>query len=167
MDISMPGMDGVTATRRIGRSFPGVAVLMLSAYTDEDNVFRAVRAGAKGYLHENGSPEDIASAIRVVAGGGAIMSPEIAKRTFSVLREGDSAGEDSAPELTEREVQVIRAVARGMSNRQIAVSLRISERTVRNHAANIYKKLRIHDHTQAVLHAVRRGMIDPYSLSDV
>ena len=168
MDISMPEMDGITATGRIGRLYTGVAVLMLSAYSNEDNVFRAARVGAKGFLQKNSSPEEVVSAIRVVAGGGAVLSAEIAERALLVSGKGDgNAGEDFAPELTRREVEVIRGVARGMSNRQIAASMRISERTVRNHAANIYGKLGVHDRTQAVLHAVRRGVVDPYASGDV
>lgn len=163
MDISMPEMDGIEATRRLRDLSPNTAVLILSSYSDEGHVFEGVKAGARGYLDKNGSPEEVADAIRTVNAGGSIMSPALAEETLETLSRTKEKDESrAAPHLTNREIEIIRAIAGGKSSKQIARSLSISERTVRNHASNIYKKLHIYDRTQAVLYAVRRGLVDPH-----
>lgn len=165
MDISMPVMDGVTATRRIRDLLPGTGILILTVHADDYNVFRGIRAGAQGYLLKDCTPEDLARAIRSVRAGDTILSPDIARKMLSIFEDLAEGSSEVAPRLTERELQVIKALAQGKSNKQIARDLGIAEKTVRNHASNIYKKLHIFDRTQAVLYAVREGLVNPDTLS--
>lgn len=160
MDISMPVMDGVSATRKIREVLPRTRILILTVHTDDGHVFQGIKAGAQGYLLKDCTPEDLTRAIRTVYAGDTIMAQDIAQKmltTFEGIRNEDA---EITPHLTEREIEVIKSLARGMSNKQIAQSLHISEKTVRNHASNIYKKLHIYDRTQAVIYAVRRGLVD-------
>lgn len=165
MDVAMHQMDGISATRKIRDLSPNVVVLILTAYGTDENVFRGINAGARGYLHKNCSPRELAEAIRTVHEGGTIISPDIAERTLNIFGRGRGRN-DLFPDLTEREVEIITAVAQGKSNKEIAEEFYISERTVRNHTYNIYKKLHIIDRTQATLYAIRRGLVDPYVLED-
>lgn len=160
MDISMPVMDGVSATRKIREILPRTRILILTVHTDDGHVFQGIKAGAQGYLLKDCTPDDLTRAIRSVYAGDTIMAQDIAQKmltTFEGIRDEDA---EITPHLTERELEVIKALAQGMSNKQIAQSLHISEKTVRNHASNIYKKLHIYDRTQAVIYAVRRGLVD-------
>ncbi len=158
MDINMPVMDGVTATRKIRNLLPDTRVLILTVNSDDVHVFRGIKAGASGYLLKDCTPEDLSRAIKTVHAGDTIMAPEIARKMLLAFEEADS--EPSAPQLTERELEVITALAHGRVNKQIARDLDISEKTVRNHISNIYKKLHVYDRTQAVLYAIREGLID-------
>lgn len=160
MDISMPEMDGVSATRRIREILPRTRILILTVHTDDGHVFQGIKAGAQGYLLKDCTPEDLTRAIRAVHSGDTIMAQDIARKmltTFEGIRDEET---EFTPQLTERELEVIRALAQGKSNKQIAQALHISEKTVRNHASNIYKKLHIYDRTQAVIYAIRRGLVD-------
>ncbi|HSL00220.1 MAG TPA: response regulator transcription factor [Rubrobacteraceae bacterium] len=159
MDISMPKMDGISATREIRDLLPDTAVIILTVHADDAHVFLGIKAGARGYILKDCSPEDLTSAIRAVYAGDTIMAPTIAEKVMATFEE---TGPDApiVPRLTDRELEVIRLLARGESNKEIARSLGISEKTVRNHASNIYKKLHIFDRTQAVIYAVRRGLVD-------
>jgi NarL family two-component system response regulator LiaR len=159
MDLSMPGMAGISATRKILGLLPRTQVLVLTVHTDDANVFQAIKAGAQGYILKDCTPEELASAIETVYAGSTIISPEIAKKTMTTF-EGIRSNTGITPSLTERELEVIKALAQGKSNKEIARDLDISEKTVRNHASNIYKKLHIFDRTQAVIYAVRRGLVD-------
>jgi DNA-binding NarL/FixJ family response regulator len=159
MDLSMPGMGGIDATRKILGLLPRTQVLVLTVHTDDANLFQAIKAGAQGYILKDCTPEDLAGAIRCVHAGNTITSPDIAKKMMTTF-EGIRSNTEIAPSLTEREREVIKALAQGKSNREIASALDISEKTVRNHASNIYKKLHIFDRTQAVIYAVRRGLVD-------
>jgi DNA-binding NarL/FixJ family response regulator len=162
MDISMPKMDGIAATREIKDLLPQTAVVILTGHEEDEHVFEGIKAGAQGYLLKDSEPEDLARAIRTVHAGNTIIAPDLAQKMLNTF-EGGTSGRGSRvapPPLTERELEVIRALARGMSDRQIAHSLGISEKTVRNHASNIYRKLHIFDRTQAVIYAVREGVID-------
>jgi DNA-binding NarL/FixJ family response regulator len=159
MDLSMPGMGGISATRKILGLLPRTQVLVLTVHTDDANLFQAIKAGAQGYILKDCTPEDLTSAIQSVHAGDTITSPDIAKKMITTF-EGIRANTEIAPSLTERELEVIKALAQGKSNREIARDLDISEKTVRNHASNIYKKLHIFDRTQAVIYAVRRGLVD-------
>jgi DNA-binding NarL/FixJ family response regulator len=159
MDISMPVMNGVEATRKLRDLLPDTKVLILTVHADDMHVFQGIKAGASGYLLKDCTPEDLSRAIQTVHAGDTIMAPEIARKMLLAFEE--AGGEPSAPSLTDRELDVITALARGAGNKQIARTLDISEKTVRNHISNIYKKLHIYDRTQAVLYAIREGLVDP------
>jgi DNA-binding NarL/FixJ family response regulator len=161
MDISMPKMDGISATREIRDLLPQTAVIILTAHEDDEHVFEGIKAGAQGYLLKDSEPEDLSRAIHTVYAGNTIIAPDLAQKMLNTFESGGSGRSQLAPPpLTERELEVIRALAQGMSDRQIAQSLSISEKTVRNHTSNIYRKLHIFDRTQAVIYAVREGVID-------
>ena len=160
MDISMPKMDGISATREIRTLLPQSAVIILTAHEEDERVFEGIKAGAQGYLLKDAELEDLSRAIRTVYAGDTIIAPELAQKMLSTFQSGGPKGSRLVPPLTERELGVIRALARGQSDRQIAHSLGISEKTVRNHTSNIYRKLHIFDRTQAVIYAVREGVID-------
>jgi DNA-binding NarL/FixJ family response regulator len=164
MDISMPKMDGISATREIKDLLPQTAVIILTGHEEDEHVFEGIKAGAHGYLLKDSEPEDLWRAIRTVYAGDTIIAPNLAQKMLRTFEEGGgrSARRSShlMPPLTERELEVIRALAQGKSDRQIAHSLGISEKTVRNHTSNIYRKLHIFDRTQAVIYAIREGVID-------
>jgi DNA-binding NarL/FixJ family response regulator len=156
MDISMPKMDGISATREIKALLPRTAVVILTGHEEDEHVFEGIKAGAQGYLLKDSEPEDLSRAIHTVFAGDTIIAPDLAQKMLTTFE----GGAHLAPPLTERELEVIKALAQGMSDRQIARSLGISEKTVRNHTSNIYRKLHIFDRTQAVIYAVREGIID-------
>jgi DNA-binding NarL/FixJ family response regulator len=161
MDISMPKMDGISATREIRSLLPQTAVIILTAHEEDEQVFEGIKAGAQGYLLKDAEPEDLSRAIRTVHAGDTIIAPDLAQKMLTTFESGKTSGSSRLmPPLTERELEVIRALARGKSDRQIASSLGISEKTVRNHTSNIYRKLHIFDRTQAVIYAIREGVID-------
>ena len=159
MDLSMPGMGGLSATRRILSLLPRTRVLILTVHTDDAHVFQGIKAGAQGDILKDCTPEDLTRAIRVVHAGDTIMSPDIARKMLTTF-EGIRSNTEITPSLTERELEVIKALSQGKSNKEIARDLQISEKTVRNHASNIYKKLHIFDRTQAVIYAIREGLVD-------
>jgi DNA-binding NarL/FixJ family response regulator len=158
MDISMPVMNGIAATRKIRDLLPGTAVLILTMHTEDAHAFEGIKAGARGYLLKDCAPEDLARAIRTVYAGDTIMAPDVACKMLTTFEEGSPR--TLAPPLTERETEVIKALAQGKSDRQIASCLGISEKTVRNHTSSIYKKLHVFDRTQAVIYAIREGIVD-------
>ncbi len=161
MDISMPKMDGISATREIRDLLPQTAVIILTAYEDDEHVFEGIKAGAQGYLLKDAELEDLSLAIRTVHAGNTIVAPDLAQKMLNTFQSTeDPTGNRLVPPLTERELEVIRALAQGKSDRQIAHALGISEKTVNNHTSNIYRKLHIFDRTQAVIYAVREGIID-------
>jgi len=159
MDLSMPGMGGLSATRKILSLLPRTRVLILTVHTDDIHVFQGIKAGAQGYILKDCTPEELTRAIRTVHAGETIMSQDIARKTLSTF-ESIRSNTEITPVLTERELEVIKALAQGKSNKEIALALDISEKTVRNHASNIYNKLHIFDRTQAVIYAIRRGIVD-------
>ncbi len=160
MDLSMPGMGGLSATRKILSLLPRTRVLILTVHTDDAHVFQGIKAGAQGYILKDCTPEDLTRAIRVVHAGETIMSPDIARKMLTTFEGIRSMSAEITPSLTERELEVIKALSQGKSNKEIARDLEISEKTVRNHASNIYKKLHIFDRTQAVIYAIREGLVD-------
>jgi DNA-binding NarL/FixJ family response regulator len=159
MDLSMPVMDGVSATRKIMSHSPRTRVLILTVHADDAHVFQGIKAGAQGYILKDCTPEDLVRAIRTVYAGDTILAQDVAKKMLTTF-EGIRSDAEITPRLTERELEVVKALARGKSNKEIALSLGISEKTVRNHASNIYKKLHIFDRTQAVIYAIRKGLVD-------
>ncbi|WP_026370411.1 response regulator [Kallotenue papyrolyticum] len=154
MDIKMPGLSGVEATRRIRRDAPGVRVLALTAYDDEPYIFGLLEAGASGYVLKTAESRELIRAIRAVAAGQSALDPAIAPRLIARV-----AQPANAETLTERELEVLRLAARGLTNKQIGVHLAISDRTVQNHLANIYAKLGVASRTEAVTAALQRGLI--------
>ena len=159
MDIKMPGLNGIEATREIQRANPQIGILMLTMFEDDDSVFAAMRAGAKGYLLKDSGGEGVVRAIRAVASGEAVFGPGVAERIIGFFSAPRTAAPQRAfPELTEREEEVLSLVAQGKSNREIARQLFLSLKTVRNHVSNILLKLQVADRAQAVIRARDAGM---------
>jgi DNA-binding NarL/FixJ family response regulator len=159
MDIKMPGLNGIEATREILRTNPNVGVLVLTMFEDDDSVFAAMRAGARGYLLKDSGGEGVVHAIRAVASREAVFGPGVAERImgyFSAPR--PAAPQRAFPELTEREAEVLSLVAEGKSNQEISRQLYVSLKTVRNHVSNILLKLQVADRAQAVIRAREVGM---------
>jgi len=159
MDIKMPGLNGIEATREILRASPRVGVLMLTMFEDDDSVFAAMRAGAKGYLLKDSGGEGVVYAIRAVTSGEAVFGPGVAERIigfFSVPR--SAAPQRAFPELTGREEEILSLVAQGKSNQEISRQLFVSLKTVRNHVSNILVKLQVADRAQAVIRARDAGI---------
>lgn len=157
-DIRMPVMDGISATRQVKREIPSVNVVILTIHNDDGNVFEAIKAGARGYVLKDRPPEETVAAIRAVARGESLLDPAIALRVieaFSSLSEQRDIDQKSFSLLTEREREVLRQLAQGKNNRQIAADLFIAEKTVKNHVSNILWKLECNDRTQAALLAAR------------
>jgi two-component system, NarL family, response regulator LiaR len=157
MDLVMPRMDGIEATRRITESHPGVRVLVLTSFAADDKVFPAVKAGALGYLLKDSSPEELVEAIRRVHQGEPSLQPDIARK---VLQEISRPGKEkpTTDPLTERELEVLRLISKGLSNKEIASALFVAEWTVRTHVSNILGKLHLASRTQAALYALRAGL---------
>jgi DNA-binding NarL/FixJ family response regulator len=162
MDIQMPGMDGVAATRRIVTAHPGIGVVVLTMSEDDETVFDAMRAGARGYLLKGARQDDISRAIRAVAGGDAIFGPRIAARIGEFFVGTIAKGAETPfPQLTPREREILEMVAAGRSNQQIAGSLYLSPKTVRNNLSNIFGKLHVAGRTEAVIAARDAGLGTP------
>ena len=157
MDLVMPGMDGLEATRRITASQPAVRILVLTSFAGDDKVLPAVKAGALGYLLKDSRPEELIEAIRQVHRGESSLHPLVARRLLQELA-GPAGQAEEADSLTEREIEVLRLVAHGHSNREISEQLTISEATVRTHVSNILSKLNLCSRTQAALYALREGL---------
>jgi DNA-binding NarL/FixJ family response regulator len=158
MDIKMPGLNGIEATREILRANPRISVLVLTMFEDDDSVFAAMRAGAKGYLLKDSGGEGVVHAIRAVASGEAVFGPGVAERIIGFFSAPRSAPQRAFPELTEREEEILSLVAQGKSNQEIARQLFVSLKTVRNHVSNILLKLQVADRAQAVIRARDAGM---------
>ena len=159
MDIKMPGLNGIEATREIQQASPQIGVLVLTMFEDDDSVFAAMRAGAKGYLLKDSGGEEVVYAIRAVASGEAVFGSGVAERIIGFFSGPRPATPQRAfPELTEREEEVLSLVARGKSNQEIARQLFVSLKTVRNHVSNILVKLQVADRAQAVIRARDAGI---------
>jgi DNA-binding NarL/FixJ family response regulator len=155
MDLRMPGVSGIDATRRILADVPDVRVLVLTMYEDDDSVFAAMRAGARGYLLKGSGEEEVLRAIRAVASGDAIFGPAIARRLTDYFA---AQAPKVFPELTEREREVLQLLAEGRNNQAIADELTLSLKTVRNHVSNVFNKLQVVDRAAAIVRARDAGM---------
>jgi len=158
VDSRMPTMSGVETVRRLSRSFPGVRVVMLSAFDDPDLVVAAVQAGARGYLLKSRDPGHIARAVRLAAEGDMVFDPDLAPAIVAGLANGPAR--PSAIKLTAREEEILHMLPSGRTNREIAVALRRSPDTVKGHLERIFRKLGAQDRTAAVAEAFRRGLLD-------
>lgn len=167
LDIRMPEMDGVECTRRIKQEFPGIKVIILTTFDDDDYVFDALRYGASGYLLKGVSVDGLTNAVREAARGGSIIAPDVASKVlqmFSRMAQGDvqvRVNKKNALELTKMERQVIREVGCGLSNKEIAGRLYLSEGTVRNYISSILRKLELRDRTQLAIWAVQNQNSQP------
>ncbi len=163
MDVQMPVLDGLEATRRIVADPEATGtVLILTTFDDDDSLFRALDAGASGFLLKTASPEQLAEAVEVLAAGDALLSPAVTRRVierFGGRREPDPR--DALPELTDREADVLRLVARGLSNAEIGAELIVGEATVKTHVSNVLLKLGVRDRVQAVVRAYETGFVLP------
>jgi NarL family two-component system response regulator LiaR len=158
MDLVMPGIDGIETTRRATDLSPTTKVIVLTSFADDEKVFPAIKAGAAGYLLKDIEPAQLADAIRAVHRGEALLHPTVAAK---LMQEVAAPGRRVAGgHLTERELDVLRQLARGRSNREIAKELSIAEKTVKTHVSNILAKLHLADRTQAALYAVREGIVE-------
>jgi NarL family two-component system response regulator LiaR len=161
MDISMPLMNGIEATKGIKQVAPRTAVLVLTAYDDDEYVFAILEAGAAGYLLKNARSSEVIDAVRRVYAGESVLHPSIAKKIVRQVRQTQyRRGAVASEELTERELEVLKLAALGLSNREIATRLVVSPRTVQSHLANIFGKLSVGSRTEAVMVGLRRGWID-------
>ncbi|HMQ35454.1 MAG TPA: response regulator transcription factor [Chloroflexaceae bacterium] len=158
MDLVMPGIDGVETTRRVKAASPSSRVIVLTSFADDDKVFPAIKAGAISYLLKDISPEDLAHAIRAAQRNEAVLHPEVAAKLmqeFSAPRPGEAP----VDQLTPREMEVLRLIAKGKSNKEIADTLIVSEKTIKTHVSNILSKLHLADRTQAAIYALRQRLV--------
>jgi DNA-binding NarL/FixJ family response regulator len=159
MDLQMPGGNGIEATREIARKSPDVRVLVVTLFEDDDSVFMALRAGARGYILKDADEEELARAIRAVGRGEAIFSPAVAERVLAYFASSSPAAQPQAfPSLTERERQILNLIARGHPNPAIARELSLSTKTVGNYVSNIFTKLQVADRAQAIIAARDAGL---------
>ncbi|MBI2763184.1 MAG: response regulator transcription factor [Chloroflexi bacterium] len=168
MDLSLPAPGGIETTQRIKRELPSVLIIVLAAQEDEDALFDAIKAGAAAFILKDISPDDLINVIRRVSNGEYLINdtvfakPSVASRVLKEFRELAIYGQDAQPifaPLSPREVQILDNIAQGMTNKQVAYTLTISEQTVKNHMSSILRKLSVNDRTQAVVYAMRQGWI--------
>jgi DNA-binding NarL/FixJ family response regulator len=160
MDLQMPQVNGIEATRRILQESPSVRILVVTLFEDEDSVFMALRAGARGYVLKDADEEDVVHAIRAVGKGEAIFSPAVASRVLAYFAASPPGGAppQAFPTLTEREREILNLIAQGHPNPSIARHLSLSTKTVGNYVSNIFTKLRVADRTQAIIRAREAGL---------
>ncbi|WP_328491366.1 response regulator transcription factor [Streptomyces sp. NBC_00414] len=159
MDLGLPGRSGIDATRDLQRTHPEVKVLVMTMSEDDDSLLAAMRAGARGYLLKGAGREEILRALHTIATGGAVFSPRMADRLGCLLASfGTTAAKEAFPTLTPREREILNLLATGLTYRQIACSLYLSEKTVRNHVGSIFSKLQVRDRAEAILRARDAGL---------
>jgi DNA-binding NarL/FixJ family response regulator len=160
LDIQMPGLSGIEATRRIKAGYPDVRVLVLTAYDDDPYIFALLQAGASGYVLKTADSAELVRAVRTVYQGESALDPAVAQKVVQHLASGRPLGAQTTVEaLTERETEILRLVAEGLTNKAVGQALGISDRTVQGHLANIYGKLQVGSRTEAVTEALRQGWI--------
>ena len=159
MDLIMPDMDGVEATRRVKQASPRSQVVVVTSYHEDEHIFPALRAGALSYLLKDLGPEELASAIRKAAAGEAVLHPRVAARVIKELQGARAEKVNPFTELSERELEVLKLIADGMSNAEMAAKLVLSEKTIKGHVSNILSKLHLADRTQAAVYAWREGIV--------
>ncbi len=164
MDLVMPVLDGVGATRKVVELDVGAKVIVLTSFAGDDDVFPAIQAGATSYLLKDVSPDDLVAAIRAVHRGEPRLHPAVAQKLMAAMRDGSSEPGSGTPagldELTERELEVVRLIAQGRSNRDIADAFVISEKTVKTHVSHALTKLGVKDRTQLAIYAIKHGLVD-------
>jgi two-component system NarL family response regulator len=163
MDVRMPGMSGIETTRRMSAALPTTKIIVLTVSDEEDDLYEAIKAGASGYLLKEISIEEVGDAVESVMAGNSLITPSMAAKLlteFTALAKQAETRTTVPPRLTDRELQVLRLIATGMSNREIAGELTISENTVKNHVRNILEKLHLHSRVEAVMYALRENIID-------
>jgi two-component system, NarL family, response regulator LiaR len=158
MDLVMPGMDGVDATRAITAMSPSTRVIVLTSFSEDEKVFASIKAGAQGYLMKDVLPSDLVAAIRTVNRGEAQLDPEIARKVMQEFANPQPVAPKH--DLTDRELEVLRLIAQGKSNKDISEDLVLSEKTVKTHVSNILQKLHLSDRTQAAVFALRQKIVD-------
>lgn len=158
MDIKMPNLDGIEATRQIVEALPETKVLILTTFESDSQVIQALKAGASGYVLKDSSVTAIVSSIVAVMSGERVMASAVANRVLEMLT-GTTTPKEFYDGLTNREIEILKLLASGMANKQIAYRLKISEKTVRNHVSNTYEKLGIYDRSQAVVYAIKKGIV--------
>ena len=163
MDVAMPGLSGLEATREIRQTNPDTRVLMLTMHDDEEYFFQAVSLGASGYILKEATPEEVVSAIRIVSRGGVAFHPSLGRKLLDDYLHRVQAGEESESYslLTEREREILGLTAEGSSAREIGEKLALSPRTVERHRANLMEKLDLHNRSEVVQYAIRKGMLSP------
>jgi NarL family two-component system response regulator LiaR len=159
MDLVMPEMDGVEATRRIKQMSPHTQVIILTSYHEDEHIFPAIRAGALSYVIKSISPEGLADVVRKAGAGEAVLNPQVAARVVQEMQGTRHQAPNPFMELTERKLEVLRLIAAGQKNADIASILVISEKTVKNHVSNILSKLHLADRTQAAVYAWQEGIV--------
>lgn len=163
MDIQMPKINGIEATLKIKRDCPSVEVIILSMFEDDEHLFKAIKAGARGYVLKNSSVDEVLRVIKAAARGESLLNPIIARRIlddFTNPKTESKSSKDFYSNLTERELEILKLLTSAKSNRDIAKNLLISEKTVKNHISNMYRKLHVNTRTEAMLKAVQTGMVE-------
>ncbi len=162
MDISLPDMDGFEATRQIKRAAPNVAILALTMHESDEYFFKMLNAGASGYVPKKAAPTDLVTAIHTIRDGGVFLYPSLAKSLVRdyMGRASEAGAKEALDGLTDREQEVLKLIADGLTNQEIADQLTISVKTVERHRANIMSKLNLHSRTELVKYAIRKGLID-------
>ncbi len=165
MDIGMPQTDGIEATRQIKNDCPSVEVIVLSMYEDDEHLFRAIKAGAAGYILKNSPLDEVVRVVKAAHRGESLLNPALARRIldeFATEKNPEENAEGLYCDLTKRELEILKLLASAKTNRQIGKVLLVTEKTVKNHISNIYRKLQVNSRTEAVLKAIKSGLVESH-----